>query len=60
MITIERTLPAEPQRVYDAWTRPELMVRWYCPNPELSGDEDVKGHAEGWEGCFARLPTLFG
>jgi uncharacterized protein YndB with AHSA1/START domain len=129
-ITVERTYPVPVRRVYDAWTRPELMVQWYCPNPKLplraeadvriGGDwvlhmdemivrgsytevdeprliaftwkwdfdegpgslvrveltetddgtrlllthsrledaEDVKNHAEGWEGCFARLPEL--
>lgn len=129
-LSIERTYPVPAQRVYDAWTRPELMVQWYCPNPKLplraetdvrvggawvlhmdqmvvrgvytdvdspvvvaftwkwdfdSGPgsqvrvelspadggtrmvlthsqledaEDVKNHAEGWEGSLARLPRL--
>ncbi|GAA1587872.1 MULTISPECIES: SRPBCC family protein [Kribbella] len=34
-IRIERVLPATIERVYDAWTRAELLVRWYCPNPRL-------------------------
>ncbi|GAA3110196.1 uncharacterized protein YndB with AHSA1/START domain [Kribbella aluminosa] len=34
-IRIERVLPATIARVYDAWTRAELLVKWYCPNPQL-------------------------
>jgi uncharacterized protein YndB with AHSA1/START domain len=34
-IRIERVLPATIGRVYDAWTRVELLTRWYCPNPDL-------------------------
>lgn len=34
-IRIERVLQATIDRVYDAWTRQELLSRWYCPNPEL-------------------------
>jgi uncharacterized protein YndB with AHSA1/START domain len=43
-IRIERVLQAAIDRVYDAWTRPELLTRWYCPNPELDlkVDADVR------------------
>ena len=41
-IRIERVLPATIGRVYDAWTRVELLARWYCPNPEL----DLKVQAD--------------
>jgi uncharacterized protein YndB with AHSA1/START domain len=34
-IRIERVLPATIGRVYDAWTRVELLAQWYCPNPKL-------------------------
>ncbi|MFF0343651.1 SRPBCC domain-containing protein [Kribbella sp. NPDC004875] len=34
-IRIERVLPATIGRVYDAWTRAELLAQWYCPNPDL-------------------------
>ncbi|GAB2672261.1 SRPBCC family protein [Kribbella swartbergensis] len=34
-IRIERVLPATIGQVYDAWTRVELLTRWYCPNPDL-------------------------
>lgn len=43
-IRIERVLPATIDRVYDAWTRADLLVQWYCPNPqlELKVDADVR------------------
>jgi uncharacterized protein YndB with AHSA1/START domain len=34
-IRIERVLPATIGTVYDAWTRADLLTRWYCPNPDL-------------------------
>ena len=43
-IRIERVLPATIAKVYDAWTRADLLTRWYCPNPdlELKVDADVR------------------
>jgi len=43
-IRIERVLPATIGRVYDAWTRAELLMLWYCPNPawELKVQADVR------------------
>ena len=43
-IRIERMLPATIRKVYDAWTRADLLTRWYCPNPawELKVQADVR------------------
>jgi uncharacterized protein YndB with AHSA1/START domain len=43
-VRIERVLPATIGKVYDAWTRTELLARWYCPNPawELKVQADVR------------------
>ncbi|HZX06715.1 SRPBCC domain-containing protein [Kribbella sp.] len=41
-IRIKRVLPATITRVYDAWTRAELLMQWYCPNPRL----DLKVRAD--------------
>ena len=30
-IVIERTFEGPPQIVFDAWTRPELVARWWAP-----------------------------
>ncbi|GBF50919.1 activator of HSP90 ATPase [Leptospira ryugenii] len=29
----ERNVEVPPQRVWDAWTRPELLVQWFTPDP---------------------------
>lgn len=31
--TLERTYAVAPERVYAHFTEPELMARWFCPNP---------------------------
>jgi len=47
-LTIVRRIKAPPARVYAAWTRPELMARWWGPDagPVLSAEADprVGGH----------------
>jgi len=32
-ISVKRTLPARREIVFSAWTRPELMARWFFPDP---------------------------
>ncbi len=29
---LDRTYPAPPEKVWAAWTRPELLRRWACPD----------------------------
>ena len=43
-LTIVRRLKAPPARVYAAWTRPELMARWWGPDagPVLSAESDPR------------------
>ena len=43
-VRIDRVLPATIGQVYDAWTRADLLTRWYCPNPawELKVSADVR------------------
>jgi len=43
-LTIVRRLKAPPQKVYAAWTRPELMARWWGPDagPVLSAEADPR------------------
>lgn len=32
-LLLERTVDVPPDRVFAAWTRPELLVRWFTPAP---------------------------
>ncbi|OLL28465.1 ATPase [Burkholderia sp. SRS-W-2-2016] len=43
-LTIVRQLKAPPARIYAAWTRPELMARWWGPDggPVLSAEADPR------------------
>ncbi len=47
-LTITRRLNASPAKIYDAWTRPDQMMRWWSPDagPTLSAETDVRpgGH----------------
>ena len=31
-VSVKRFLKATRQRVFEAWTRPELMARWFFPD----------------------------
>jgi uncharacterized protein YndB with AHSA1/START domain len=32
-LVLERTIPVAPERVWAAWTEPELMMQWFTPAP---------------------------
>lgn len=34
VVLIERTFPAPAEAVFDAWTNPEVMRRWFHPGPD--------------------------
>jgi len=38
-VRITRVVKADPQSVWDAWTRPEHMRKWSCPVPD--GVKDI-------------------
>ena len=40
-LTLTRTVPADPDAVFEAWTRPDLMARWSCPDPTARVEVDV-------------------
>ena len=50
-IRIERSFDCRPGRVWDAWTKPDLMDRWFSPNPDLR----VSSHADAREGGAYRV-----
>jgi uncharacterized protein YndB with AHSA1/START domain len=48
-LVIIRRIKASPDKIYAAWTRPEMMVRWWGPDagPVLSAEADLRVG-----GCF--------
>ncbi len=36
-LSIERTYAAPPQQVWQAWTDPEALIRWFGPQETESG-----------------------
>jgi uncharacterized protein YndB with AHSA1/START domain len=40
-ITLDRTILARPEDVFDAWTRPEHLRRWACPEGATIEDARV-------------------
>ena len=46
-LQVKRVIKAKRQAVFDAWTKPELMMQWYAPgamkNPSASSDLKVGG-----------------
>jgi len=33
-LRLERTIAAPPEKVFEAWTRPEVMSRWFAPTDD--------------------------
>lgn len=34
-IRLDRFIKAPPERVFDAWVRPELLAKWFGPSPDF-------------------------
>lgn len=47
-LVLERTIPVTPERVWAAWTEPDLLMQWFTPAPwkTVAADLDVRpgGH----------------
>jgi uncharacterized protein YndB with AHSA1/START domain len=40
-LVLERTVDVPPSFVWDAWTQPELLKRWFCPAPWRTVEAEV-------------------
>lgn len=40
-LVLERVVPVAPERVWAAWTEPELLVQWFTPAPWTTVHADV-------------------
>ena len=43
-LVLERTIAVPPERVWDAWTQPELLMQWFTPAPwkTVAAELDVR------------------
>ena len=43
-LVLERTIPVAPERVWAAWTEPELLMQWFTPAPykTVAADLDIR------------------
>ena len=43
-LVLERTIPVSPERVWAAWTQPELLMQWFTPAPwkTVAAELDVR------------------
>ena len=32
-LRLERVVPVSPEKLWQGWTQPELLVQWFCPKP---------------------------
>lgn len=40
-LVLERTLPVSPDKVWAAWTTPELLMQWFTPAPWKTAAVDI-------------------
>ncbi len=46
-LTMKRRLNANPAEVYQAWTDPELLVRWFGPENVVAQEAEIDPHVDG-------------
>lgn len=69
-LVLEREVPVAPQKVWDAWTQPELLKQWFTPRPWQTTDCEIDlrpggifrtemrgpdGEQGGGAGCFLEV-----
>ncbi|RMH11913.1 MAG: SRPBCC domain-containing protein [Gemmatimonadetes bacterium] len=40
-LQLRKHVAASPEEVFDAWTQPERMARWCCPDPNATVDVEI-------------------
>ncbi len=40
-LVLERTIPVAPEKVWAAWTTPELIVQWFTPAPWKTANAEI-------------------
>lgn len=55
-LLFERVIDIAPHRVWDAWTRPEQVVRWFTPAPWTTAECTIELHPGGAFRTLMRSP----
>lgn len=55
-LVVRRTIRASAERVFEAWTEPELLRRWWGPRPVTCSDASVDLRVGGAYRIGNRLP----
>lgn len=55
-LVITRLINASPEKVYAAWTTPELIVRWFAPKPWTTARAELDVRAGGSSLVVMRSP----
>jgi uncharacterized protein YndB with AHSA1/START domain len=54
-LVLERTVPVTPERVWAAWTDPDLMLQWFTPAPWKTAAVEVDLRPGG--GCLLTMES---
>jgi uncharacterized protein YndB with AHSA1/START domain len=55
-LTLTRIFDAAPQKVYRAWTEPELLMQWFAPLPWTTPRAELEVHPGGTNLIVMRSP----
>lgn len=69
-LLLERSVPVPPERVWEAWTVPELLVKWFAPAPFTTSECEIdlrpggvfrtvlcspEGHEHATDACYLEV-----
>lgn len=55
-LVLDRTFDAEPERVFRAWTDPEILKKWFAPKPFTTPSADIDLRPGGQSTIVMRDP----
>lgn len=55
-LSFTRIIDAPPAKVFDAWTRPELITQWFAPKPYTTPKADIDLRVGGRNNITMRSP----
>ena len=58
-LTLERVIDASPEKLFRAWTEPELLQKWFCPRPWTVSSAQLDVRPGGTSLVIMRSPEGF-